>query len=190
MRCSKILNVGRKLNLVVNPKIVTSKDHLRQRQNIGPVLVTPVMETLQRWISQYDMFLGYANPAIGYSEIRQGTGASSNFNQLIHWQHHMKDLVKSSHLTKFDAFRMNSVQVIDLESLFKMHANVCNVETYSAPPQTILTLQNSYDVFGTLKNWTNSFFQMVGEWWDFTVVTNLINILTGRCSLRIFGNGL
>ena len=42
---------------------------------------------------------------------------------------------KSSHLTKFDALRMNRDQVIDLETWFKIHTNVSNVET--ASPKTI-----------------------------------------------------
>ena len=33
----------------------------------------------------------------------------------------MKDHVKSSHLTKFDAFRVNRDQVIDLETWFKIY---------------------------------------------------------------------
>ena len=35
------------------------------------------------------------------------------------------------HLTKFDAFRVNTDQVIDLETWFKIHTNVSNVETAS-----------------------------------------------------------
>ena len=40
----------------------------------------------------------------------------------------MKDHVKSSHLTKFDAFRVNRDQVIDFETWFK----ICTVS-----PKTI-----------------------------------------------------
>ena len=47
----------------------------------------------------------------------------------------MKDLVKISHLTKFHAFRANRNQVIDLETWFKIHTNVSNVETSS--PKTL-----------------------------------------------------
>ena len=43
----------------------------------------------------------------------------------------MKDHVKISHLTKFHAFRANRNQVIDLETWFKIHTNVSNVETSS-----------------------------------------------------------
>ena len=49
----------------------------------------------------------------------------------------MKDHVKVNHLTKFHAFRVNRNQVIDLETWFKIHTNVSNVETSS--PKTIET---------------------------------------------------
>ena len=41
----------------------------------------------------------------------------------------MKDHVEISHLIKFQAFRVNRNQVIDLETWFKIQTNVCNVET-------------------------------------------------------------
>ena len=44
----------------------------------------------------------------------------------------MKDYVK------FEAFRVNSDQVMDLEIWFKIHTNVSNFET--ASPKTIQTL--------------------------------------------------
>ena len=72
------------MNLVVNPKIVTSKDHLEQHKNIGPVLVTHVMEICRgEHQNMTSLFLGYASAAESHSEIKQGTGASSNFNQSI-----------------------------------------------------------------------------------------------------------
>jgi len=43
----------------------------------------------------------------------------------------MKGHVEISHLTKFDAFRVNRDQVIDLETWFKIHTNVSNFETAS-----------------------------------------------------------
>ena len=43
----------------------------------------------------------------------------------------MKDHVEISHLTKFDVFRVNRDQVIDLETWLKTHADVSNVETVS-----------------------------------------------------------
>ena len=43
----------------------------------------------------------------------------------------MKDHIESSHLTKFDAFRVNRDQVIDLETWFKIHTNISNTETAS-----------------------------------------------------------
>ena len=47
----------------------------------------------------------------------------------------MKDHVKIGHLTKYDAFRVNRDQVIDLEIQFKIHTNVSNFER--ASPKTI-----------------------------------------------------
>ena len=47
----------------------------------------------------------------------------------------MKDHVKIGHLTKYDAFRVNRDQVMDLEIWFKIHTNVFNFE--KAPPKTI-----------------------------------------------------
>ena len=51
----------------------------------------------------------------------------------------MKDHVEIGHLTKFDAFKVNSDKVKDLESWFKIHTNVSNFET--ASPKTIKTLK-------------------------------------------------
>ena len=51
-------------------------------------------------------------------------GQVSNFNSSINWHHHMKDHVEIGHLTKYDAFRMNRHQVMDLEMWFKFHTNV------------------------------------------------------------------
>ena len=44
----------------------------------------------------------------------------------------MKDYVKIGHLTKYDAFRVNRDQVMDLEIRFKIHTNVSNFEKASA----------------------------------------------------------
>ena len=43
----------------------------------------------------------------------------------------MKYHVEISHLTKYDAFRVNRDQVKDLEIWFKIHINVSNFETAS-----------------------------------------------------------
>ena len=50
----------------------------------------------------------------------------------------MKDHVNISHLTKFHAFRVNRDQAIDLETWFKIHTNISNIET--ASPKTIIFL--------------------------------------------------
>ena len=47
--------------------------------------------------------------AIGRSETQQGTGASLKIMKIIN------DHVEIGHLTKYDAFRMNRDQVMDLE---------------------------------------------------------------------------
>ena len=43
----------------------------------------------------------------------------------------MKDHVQSCHLTKFDAFKINRDEVIELETWFKIHTNICNAEQWS-----------------------------------------------------------
>ena len=60
----------------------------------------------------------------------------------------MKDHVEIDHLTKYDAFRMNSDQVMDLETWFKIQTNVSNFET--ASPKTIKTLKIFHDFRDTL----------------------------------------
>ena len=47
----------------------------------------------------------------------------------------MKDHVEIGHLTKYDAFRMNKDEVMELEIRFKIHTNVSNFE--KASPKTI-----------------------------------------------------
>ena len=45
----------------------------------------------------------------------------------------MKDHVEIGHLVKYDAFRVNRDQVMDLEIWFKIHTNVSNYE--KRPPK-------------------------------------------------------
>ena len=47
----------------------------------------------------------------------------------------MKDHVEMNDLTKYDDFRVNRDQVVDLEIWLKIHTNVSNFET--ASPKTI-----------------------------------------------------
>ena len=47
----------------------------------------------------------------------------------------MKDHVEIDYWTKYDAFRVNRDQVMDLEIWLKIHTNIRNFET--ASPQTI-----------------------------------------------------
>ena len=50
----------------------------------------------------------------------------------------MKDLVEIDHLIKYDAFRVNRDQVMDLETWLKIHTNVSNFETASPKPYKLL----------------------------------------------------
>ena len=43
----------------------------------------------------------------------------------------MKDHVEIGHLTKYDAFKVNKDQAMNLEIWFKIHTNVSNFETVS-----------------------------------------------------------
>ena len=68
----------------------------------------------------------------------------------------MKDQVQSCHLTKFNAFGVNRDEVIDLETWFKIHANVCNLETDRKSTRLNSSHANiSYAVF-CLKKKTNT----------------------------------
>ena len=60
----------------------------------------------------------------------------------------MKDHVEIAHFTKYDAFRMNRDQVLDLEIWFKIRTNISNFET--ASPKIIQTLKIFYDFRDTL----------------------------------------
>ena len=53
----------------------------------------------------------------------------------------MKDDVEIGHLTKFDAFRVNRDEVMDLEIWFKVPTNVSNFDT--ASPKTYPGCQRS-----------------------------------------------
>ena len=54
----------------------------------------------------------------------------------------MKDHVEISHFTKYDAFRVNRDQVMNLEIWFKIHTNLSNFETVS--PKITQTLKIFY----------------------------------------------
>ena len=47
----------------------------------------------------------------------------------------MKDHVELGHLAKYGAFRVNRDQVMDVETLLKIHTGVSNLDT--ASPKTI-----------------------------------------------------
>ena len=52
----------------------------------------------------------------------------------------MKDHVEIGHLTKYDAFRVNRDQVMDLEIWFKIHTNVCPI-LRQRPPKSYKLLK-------------------------------------------------
>ena len=60
----------------------------------------------------------------------------------------MKDHVEIGHLTKYDTFRMNRDQLMDLEIWFKIHTNVFNFET--ASPKNIIILLKYFIISVTL----------------------------------------
>ena len=47
----------------------------------------------------------------------------------------MKDHVEIDHLTKYDAFRVNRDQVMDLETWLKIHTTVSNYILRQRPPK-------------------------------------------------------
>ena len=55
----------------------------------------------------------------------------SNFNIPINLRHDIKDHVETGHLTKYDAFRVNRDQAMNLEIWFKIHTKVSNFGTVS-----------------------------------------------------------
>ena len=67
----------------------------------------------------------------------------------------MKDHVEIGHLTKYNAFRVNRDQVMDLEIPFKIHTNVSNFE--KASPQTIKTLKIFYQFSDNCKIFSCTF---------------------------------
>ena len=62
----------------------------------------------------------------------------------------MKDHVEIGHLTKYDAFRVNRDQVMDLERPFKIHTNVSNFE--KAPPKPCKLLKFFISFVTTVKS--------------------------------------
>ena len=64
----------------------------------------------------------------------------------------MKDHVEIGHLTKYDAFKVNRDQVMDLEMWFKIHTKVSILET--ASPKIISILKILWFLWYSLK-WMN-----------------------------------
>ena len=85
-----------------------------------------------RLLSQRFSFPNLHNPSSDPSlreNNRPFRNSSGNRGEFV------KDSVEIGHLTKFDVFRVNIDQVMDLEIWFKIHTNVSNFET--ASPKTI-----------------------------------------------------
>ena len=102
----------------------------------------------------------------------------------------MKDHVEIGHLTKYDVFRVYRDQVIDLVIWFKTHTEVCSFETASPESYKLLDFfMISVVLFkmGKHSDLHLSFFQMVGAWRDFTVVTKLIKNFK---SLMVLGDAV
>ena len=77
----------------------------------------------------------------------------------------MKDHVKIDHLTKYDAFRVNRDQVMDLETWLKIHTNASIFEKLPLKPYKLLKLfMISVILFkmGKHSDFHLSFFQIVG----------------------------
>ena len=76
----------------------------------------------------------------------------------------MKDHTEIGHLTKYDAFRVNRDQVMDLEIWFKIHTNISNFETASLKTaKTLKIFMVSVILFkmGKHNDFHLSFFQIV-----------------------------
>ena len=91
----------------------------------------------------------------------------------------MKDHVKADHLTKYDAFRVNRDQVMDLEIWLKIHTEQRSLILRPHPPKPYELLKFfmiSVILFkmGKQSDFHLSFFQIVNAWWDFTVVAKLM----------------
>ena len=79
--------------------------------------------------------LGQYYLQLAVPKFSRGLGRVSIFNWSINWNHHMKDHVEIGNLTKYDAFRLNRDQVMNLEIWFKIHTNISNFD--KASPKTI-----------------------------------------------------
>ena len=62
----------------------------------------------------------------------------------------MKAHAGIGHLTKYDAFRINRDQAMNIEICFKIHTNVSNFETATPKPYAYKPLKYFYDFRGTL----------------------------------------
>ena len=67
----------------------------------------------------------------------------------------MKDHVEVGHLTKYDAFRLNRDQVMDLEIWLKIHTNVSNFETVSSKTKGYRMLPSNLKVLAKFGLCTN-----------------------------------
>ena len=64
----------------------------------------------------------------------------------------MKDHAEIGHLTKYDAFRMNRDQVMDLEIRFKIHTKVTSLISRKRPPKPYKLLKFFISFVATVKS--------------------------------------
>lgn len=57
----------------------------------------------------------------------------------------MRDPVEIGHGIKCNAVRLNSDLVMDFETCFKIHANVCSFDSCHKPDKKFKSLSNSYN---------------------------------------------
>ena len=91
--------------------------------------------SIQRSISECQLQLekqsSLTNAELAVPKFCRELGRVLNSNKSINCHHHMKDNAKIGHLTKYNAFRVNRDEAMNLEIWFKIQTNVSNFETTS-----------------------------------------------------------
>ena len=71
---------------------------------------------------------------LAISELRRERGRVSSLNWSINWLHHIKGHAEIGYLTELGVLKLNGDQVMTLETLLKIHTNVCNFCDSAPPP--------------------------------------------------------
>ena len=71
------------------------------------------------------------------SELRRERGRVSTLNWSINWLHHIKGHAEIGYLTELGVLKLNGDQVMTLETLLKIHTNVCNFCDSAPPPPSL-----------------------------------------------------